>query len=558
MSRVIKITIAIVSIVVILIFAGYVAIRSFLTPERARRVTEQIATQSLQRPVKVGRVNLSIGLKISISVSDVSVPNVEGFSTQPMIQIERTLLNLKLLPLLQRRIVIGSIDFDRLTLNLERNTDRELNILALMPKEAKGPGWSISLDKLHLKKCEFKYYDAVTKSEYKLHDINQEIRLRQSLISIKGNQRALVPNNKILPEKDILIENAVEYDTSSKDVRIRSFKVRLDPALLTVSGSINKSKLFDLEGEISVKDMSKALELLPDEYRFERLNGAVNGTFSLSGTTEEPKIEGTCEIKDVTIMPKGMIRAAEKINGTLSFNRNSVRDIIIGGKIGKTEFNIAGYITNLDSPTPLLNITTRLNGNLQDLQSITPETKDIKLSGILASNISLKGSLKNPKYFGDISIGDASIDGIGLGKPVSGLSIKGNIQNDAVRISECRGRIGKSDFSLSGFVSNFKKPVVQINSRSNLIDLDELLPAKGTAAGTPGKGTAGKPIPLTLQGNVIINRLTGIDMEFTNVNANFSYVDGIIDLKNCRAQGCKHCSKSQSGLARRKPARDSS
>ncbi|UCD04627.1 MAG: AsmA family protein [candidate division WOR-3 bacterium] len=536
MSKPIKIVIAIVSVIVVLMIAGFIAIKAFLTPERLRQISEQIASQSLQRPVEIGTVNLSVGFGVSISIQDVSIPNTKGFSTQPMIEIERTVLNLKFLPLLQRRIVIGSIDFDRFVLNLERNARKELNVLTLMPKEAKGQGWAMSLDKLRLKKCEVKYYDAITKSRYRFFDINQEVNFRKNRISLRGRQRVSVPGNELLPADDIIIENSVEYDTLSKDMKVKNIRVRIDPAQMTISGNIEKGESVDLRGEITLDRMSRITGMLPEEYRFERLEGALRGEFTVSGTTKDPKIEGGCEIEEVTIMPKGMSRALERINGAFKFNRTSVHEIRIEGNIGKTKFAIGGDISNLDKPAPLLNISTELTGNLDDFQSLTPEMKDVKLSGKINGKITLKGTFKDPSYFGDIRISDGLIDGIGMGKPLTGFTLKATMQNNAGRVTECRGRIGKSDFSLTGFVSNFKKPVAQINSRSNLIDLDEILPEKGTSASRSGRSKPAKAVPLTIQGTVVVKKLTGLDMEFTNVNANFSYVDGVIDLKNCRAQ----------------------
>ena len=49
------------------------------------------------------------------------------------------------------------------------------------------------------------------------------------------------------------------------------------------------------------------------------------------------------------------------------------------------------------------------------------------------------------------------------------------------------------------------------------------------------KTDTGKPFPMTLNGNIKINTLTGMDMVFKNINTNFTYENGIIDLKNCKA-----------------------
>jgi hypothetical protein len=369
-----------------------------------------------------------------------------------------------------------------------------------------------------------------------LDNIDQEISFRKSRISVVGKQRAYLPKNEILPDKHILIENAVQYDTSSKDMNVKSIKIRLDPAFLTITGEIEKGKSLDLQGKIAVDKMSRLSELLPEKYRFEKLDGALKSEFSVSGTTDRPTFAGSCQFEKVIIMPKGMSRAVEQINGTFAFNRSSIHDIEMQGNLGKTRFTIEGDISHLDKPEPILNVSTEIDGNLDDFQSLTPEMKDIKLSGMINGRVSLKGTMKNPSYFGDVSIRDGLIDGIGLGKPISDFTVKGTMQNNGARIGECRGRIGRSDFSLTGFLSNFKKPVVQINNRSNIIDLDELLPAKGSGASGSGKAKSGKPFPLTLQGTVVIKKLTGLDMEFTDVNADFSYVDGVIDLKNCRAK----------------------
>jgi uncharacterized protein involved in outer membrane biogenesis len=526
-----KILIISVAVIIVLLLAGYIAVRSFLTPERVRRITQQIITQTLQYPVDIGETSLSFGFKISISVRDISISNAEGFRAGPMLSIDRTALNIKLLPLLQRKVIIGSIDFNKLVANFERNADKELNIAAVIPKETKDQAWVISLSKIRFQDCELSYYDVLTKAEYRLHEVNQQISFNRHRISITGGLKASMPKNKMLPSADIVINNAVEYDTLSKDITIRNLNARVDPLRLSFSGTIGKSELLNLAGEFAITDMSKLTNLMPQEYRFEKMGGAIKSNFSVLGTTKDPRVEGVCRMDGITLMPKGMNRPVENINGSLSFSRTSITDIDLQGNLGKTKFNVKGGITGIDTRGPLLNISTQLEGELKDFESMTAELQDVTLSGGISSNVVLKGTMKNPRYSGDISIRGAQIDGIGLGKPVSDLNIKGTLQNDAVRINECRGHIGKSDFSFTGFVSNFKKPLVQLDCRSKLIDLDELMPKK-----EKGKTPGGEPTPLTMQGTVAIAKLTGMGMEFTNINTNFSYVNGIIDVKNCRAQ----------------------
>jgi uncharacterized protein involved in outer membrane biogenesis len=530
MRRLRKILIILAAVIVILSVIGYLVIRSYLTPERVRRIAEQIATQALQHPVDIGETDLNIGFRISISIKDVGIANPERFRPGPMVSIDRTALNIKLLPLLGRKIVIGSIDFSKAVLHLEKNRDGELNIVALIPKEMKGPGWNVSLSKIRFRNSECSYYDAVTTAEYRVFDINQDVDFHRHRISITGSQRISIPENKMLPKLDVDIHNAVTYDTLTKDISIGNLRAHLHALLLRISGAIEKGELLNLAGELSISDMSKLKDLMPKQYRMEKMAGTLKSDFSVAGTTKDPKIEGTCSMDGIVLMAKDMKRAVENINGTLSFDRASVRDLDIRGNLGTTKFNIKGAVTALDTREPVLNITAAVDGDLKDFESLTTGMQDIRLRGGISSNVALKGTMRNPRYSGDINIRDAEIDGIGLGKPLSNLNIKGSMQNDALRITECRGHIGRSDLALTGSVTNFKKPVVQLDNRSKLIDLDEIMPKK-----EPGKSPGGKGAGITIHGSVAIAKLIGMNMEFTNVNTNFSYVDGIIDLKNCRA-----------------------
>jgi hypothetical protein len=143
----------------------------------------------------------------------------------------------------------------------------------------------------------------------------------------------------------------------------------------------------------------------------------------------------------------------------------------------------------------------------------------------------VRGTTDKPLFTGDIKIANAMIDGIGLGRPISNMNFNGRLAQDALRITSCKGEIGKSDFSFTGEILNFKKPVIRIDDRSRNIDLDELMPQKGQ-----GTTKQSQPVLLSLNGTLLIDRLTGMDMEFKNINTSFKYENGIIDIKNCRAQ----------------------
>jgi len=528
MNKLLKILAIIVGVLLIICVIGYFAIKSYLTPETIRTIAKRVASEAVQYPVEIGRVGLKIGFKIGITIDDVVLPKAKGFSQDPMVQVNRIALNLRLLPLLRRQIEIGSIDLSGMKINLERNREGTLNITPIISKETKGAGWALSLSSISIFDGNLHYLDAESKTELSVEDMRQDVSFRGKMILMAGTNTLHILKSKDLPEMKIKIDNSIEYDTSKKNIHIKKLSVLYQPIHLEVTGTVAKMETLDLSAHLKVDDASKLQPLIPSDIRPNTLTGALKTELSISGTTKEPDVVGECELKNVTFVPKDLRRGIEKITGSLLFNKNAIKDITLKGNIGNAKLSIDGSLQNLKDP--LLNLTAQLDGDLRDLESMTDEMKDIQMKGPVFAKVSVKGKLKNVSYSGEYNLRDASVQGTGLANPITGLNIKGTIKKDEVKIDRCSGQIGRSDFSLSGHMSNFKKPVVQIDNRSNIIDLDELIPKPGKE-----KKQEGKPMPLTIRGDVHINTLTGMDMVFKNVNTYFVYENGIIDLKDCVA-----------------------
>ena len=528
MTKLLKIIAIIVGVLLIICVIGYFAIKSYLTPETIRAIAKRVASEAVQHPVEIGRVGLKIGFKIGITIDDVVLPKPQGFSQDPMVQVNRIALNLRLLPLLRRQIEIGSIDLSGMKINLERNRAGALNIAPVISKETKGVGWALSLSSIRIINGDLNYLDAERKTELSVEDIRLDVSFRGEMIRIGGTNTLHILKSKDLPEMKIKIDNSIEYDTSKKNIHIKRLSALYQPIHLEVSGTVAKMERLDLYANLKVDDLSKLQPLIPSASRPHILTGELKAKLSVLGTTKEPNVVGECELKNVAFVPKDLRRGIEKITGNFLFDKNAIKDITLKGNIGNTKLSIDGSLQNLKDP--LLNLTAQLDGDLHDLESMTDEMKDIQMKGPLFAKVTVKGKPKNVSYSGEYDLRDASIHGIGLANPITGLDIKGTIKKDELKIDRCSGQIGRSDFSLTGHVSNFKKPVVQITNRSNIIDLDELMPKPGKE-----KKQEGKPMPLTLRGDVHINTLTGMDMVFKNVNTHFVYENGIIDVKDCVA-----------------------
>lgn len=529
MKKMLKILGVIIAIIIVLVIIGYIAISSFLTPTYLRLAVEKMASEAIHYPVEIGSVSLKFGFKISIGVDRLSIPNPPQFSQGKMVSIEKIRLNLKLLPLIKRQIVISSITIDGANVKIEKNRNNQYNITFPQTEQKKGKGWNLELDEINISRGNISYNDPVARIDLQVKDSRQSIKFRRQLISFNGNQSLYISKIKNIPELIVKINNNIEYDTNTKNVSIKELKATYDPIELKISGNIEKSEYLNLNAEAKIFELSKAIGLIPKESRPQQLSGSIKMDISCLGTVKEPKLNGKCELTNISIRPTGLNRNIERINGSFAFDLNSIKNIIIQGILGTSRFDISGSVSNLKNP--LLDVMIKVACNLADIKDLSDQTKEIKLNGTANLNITIKGNASKPNYFGDYTITDATIDGIGLSKPITNFRTRGTIQNDGAKITECSGHMGHSDFSFSGYVSNFKKPVIQINNSSNLIDLDELLPKTKTEKKTEQKG-----IPVSIQGNIKINKLIGMDMEFKNINTSFTYENGIVDLKNCVAE----------------------
>jgi uncharacterized protein involved in outer membrane biogenesis len=528
MNRLFKILLITIGIIIAMIVVGFVLIKSYLTPETARSIAENIATEAIKRPVDIGKVGVAIGFKVGITVDDVTIANTKGFSSEPLMHIDKTTLVLKIIPLIRRQIVISSIDFVGMQLNIERDKKGTFNFASLAPKEGKGTGWTISLSSLSFSDGEVIFTDSKEHMEIRLKELNQRIVFNTHTIAQSGSNTLYILKHEKLPEMVIKLKTDIEYDTLKKDLQIKKLSALYDPIFLELSGSIEHMENLNLTTRVRIDDMSGLKPLIPNDSRPAELSGAMHADVTVLGNTKEPVLDGRCEFKKVKIIPKNMTRGIEDLSGTLSFDRDAIRNIVLEGKLGSAQLIVRGSVEQLKNP--LLDISAKVNGDLRDLEALSNDVKDIKMKGPFEVDCMLKGTVKKPSLHGDYAIHNATVDGIGFAQPVSQLEMKGMFQDDVIKLNSCTCKIGRSDFNMHGTISNFKEPVVELHSTSSSIDLDEMLPKPDKGAKTKQEGA-----PVKVTGTVQATTLNGIDIALRNVNTSYTYDKGIIDIKDCKA-----------------------
>lgn len=530
MKKIVLIAGIALAVIVVVAVAGYIAVRSFLTPAQLRSFTQKMASDAIKQPVEIGAVSLKIGFKIGIAVDDVRLSNPAGFPAGPMLSVDRLSMNLKLLPLLRRRIVIGSMDVDGLNASVIRNQGGQVNLVLLVPKEAAGPAnaWALSLSTINLHRATVAYQDEATRAVYNLREIDERISFRDKSISADGDLLVVIPAASAAPELKVKIKNDCTFDTLSKDLSVKTFNLENEAIRVRVSGRIAKLDQADLKADAQVTDLAKVLPMLPPKSRPRRLAGSVKAKLDITGPLANPQLRGRAELNAIAVEMPGLAKPIDNVTGVLTFDGNSISSIDIRGQLAALRFTISGGIHGFK--TPLLDLKVAAQGDLKDLEGLATPNQSMTMSGPLTVSAAIKGPAANPSYSGDVTITNGVLNGVGFAQPLSNFKFRGALQNNAIRVNECAGMVGRSDFNLTGTISDFKKPVAQVVWTSKLIDLDEMLPKP-----KPGAAQTGPPLPLIIQGSAKINQLIGMDMEFKNVATAINYNNGIVDLKDCNA-----------------------
>jgi hypothetical protein len=396
--------------------------------------------------------------------------------------------------------------------------------MAIIPKEQEGTDWALSLSQITIRNGVVHYTDKKTDTELRIQDLAQNISFRGNRITLKGRSQIDILKSKTLPQTTFIIKNNVAYDTLKQLLHFEKASIDHNAMYANVTGSVDQMDLISCNVDLKINDLNKIKPFIPVESRPAEMTGVLKANASILGSLKDPQIDGRCELHNVKLVPSGMLKGLERIDGSLSFDINSVRNILMQGFIGSAKVKISGSIIDLKNPQ--LSITTSVDGNCSDLLGLTQDMQGIRMKGPLRADVTVNGKSNDLSYSGSYTISKAEIDGIGIAKPITNFTLKGTLEKDKANVETCSGHIGRSDFSFNGTISQFQDPVIEINNRSNIIDLDELMPEE-----TEEK----TGLPLTIKGRVSINTLSGMDMEYKNVQGYFLFKDGIIDLSKCNA-----------------------
>ena len=116
-----KILLGLFGALLLLIVSAAIALPLLFDPNDYRdEISQQVEDKTGREFTMAGDLKLSVFPWLGVETNQVSLANAKGFGPEPFAEIRQLAVRLRLLPLLQKRVEIGTVVLDGLRLRLEQ------------------------------------------------------------------------------------------------------------------------------------------------------------------------------------------------------------------------------------------------------------------------------------------------------------------------------------------------------------------------------------------------------------------------------------------------------
>jgi hypothetical protein len=306
-------------------------------------------------------------------------------------------------------------------------------------------------------------------------------------------------------------EYTLAFRPVDRTLAITKGKLTLNELPATLSGMIRevgRQQEYDISIDARDVDITQLLSLLPESVlaEKEKLDASGRATMAarLVGSAAPDSVfeaSGTVVIDESRVAFEGMPGAIDHLRGRIRFCSDRLDIDSLFAAFDGAPFRMSGSVAPLADPRVDLRITGALPLGMIGRWPVLNDYEN--LGGNLRLDVHVAGPVRVPREIrleGRVDLEGVSIKPRAWGAGAEGLSGAIVLDGPTARSVRLDGRIGESDFSLSGAVENpLEKPSLHANVTSRFLNVDELMRLAG---GSAQRGTAprsGPAVPATFQ-----------------------------------------------------------
>lgn len=128
MKKLLKWILALIGVVVVLLVVATVVLPMVVDPNDYKDEISAAVSKKTGRDLTIGgEIKWTVFPSIGLELSDVTLGNPDGFGDQPMLDIGEAGISVKLMPLLKRKVEVGEVSMNDVSIYLSRKADGETN-----------------------------------------------------------------------------------------------------------------------------------------------------------------------------------------------------------------------------------------------------------------------------------------------------------------------------------------------------------------------------------------------------------------------------------------------
>jgi len=473
------------------------------------------ANKSLNTPVRIGKIDISIWNdfpNMAIVCTDVYIEDSHP-GQYPLLTASTVAFSINPVEAYSGNYTVRGLKVENSKTILKINTTGENNFTILKQNNSNTGSVSFDLKDVLLKKTHVEYHDSQSHDHhiFDSEDLTASIQVNADVYRIKGLGDVLIGQigigeNVFFKEKKFDVDASVDYNDLQKNVLITSSSLNLNGSVFTVAGSyaFKQKNLIDITVDGKDTDIQTLLSLLPKN-KNENLSryqsdGDVYFNMKLKGeisSRKSPGISASFGCTDTKLFHPNYKSSIEHASFEGSFASPAVLNLAEGqlflknikGQLNGRPFTGNLSIQNLIEPY----VTFDFKGNLDaaSVQNFYPIEKVKNLEGDINADFSFEGQLalldkkstaQKVKTSGSIEMLHINFQ-YGV-QDVHVKNLNGSFQftNNDLALSNVTGQFERSDFLLNGFFKNIitfllfeDQPIgIEADLKSDFIDLDQL------------------------------------------------------------------------------------
>ena len=386
------------------------------------------------------------------------------------------------------------------------------NISAQQIHPKTGNTFKINLDKIEISNANVWYINRESNMLLGAENINIDVNGKMygtdAELNITGNVSSFSNEYKgVTYISNISLETKTQLgvDYKTMDIVFKENELLVNRLPLQVTGSVkipSDSMYFDLAVQTKESGFENFMALIPPKYETYFKNFKTTGTTTVSGTItglfyedNYPAFTMALKVADGNFKYTGMPDDIRNIKADVSItkpqgsiNLTEVKITEARAEVKNDHINLTLLLNNLISD-PFFNGTFAGKINFDNLKDVIP-LDSINISGTIDANLLVKGnysSIEEGQYDkiqsdGIILLNNFVYESAGLRQPVFVKSGKLGLSPQNINLSQFSMNIGRSDFNLTGKVSNYLNYIFKdgiligdLQLNSNYVNVNELL-----------------------------------------------------------------------------------